>query len=49
MNKNLMPEVAELLVVEIGEVFRLKNSNSRWRFKFAEDVLLGKFNKQISE
>ena len=44
MNKNLMPEVAELLGVEIGEVFRLKNLNSRWRFKFAEDVLLGKFN-----
>ena len=44
MAKNLMPEVAKLLGVEIGEVFRLKNSNSRWRFKFAEDVLLGKFN-----
>lgn len=40
MAKNLMPEIAALLGVEVGEEFKLKGLRSRWIYKFTEDSFL---------
>ena len=40
MGKNLMPEIAALLGVEVGEEFKLKGLRSRWIYKFTEDSFL---------
>lgn len=42
MAKNLMPAIAALLGVEVGEEFKLKGSRSRWIYKFTEDSFLCK-------
>ena len=44
MAKNLMPRIAEMLGVELGEEFKLKGLRSRWIYKFTEHSFLCKLD-----
>ncbi len=48
MAKNLIPEIAKMLGVELGEVFKVNSLYEQMVFKFADNELLGRVDEEGS-